>query len=42
MTELRDESGRKVPRVEGLAFDSKGDLYVLPEDAGALLRFKRS
>lgn len=38
---LRDQKGRSLPRVEGLAFDVRGDLHVLLEDARTLVRFAR-
>ncbi len=41
VTTLRDDKGRKLDRVEGLTFDEKGDLFVLPENAEALYSFKR-
>jgi uncharacterized protein YjiK len=38
---LRDKGGKPLARVEGLTFNSKGDLYVLTENDGALHELKR-
>ena len=39
--EVNDEKGKKLPRIEGLTFNEKGDLYVLTENDGVLRRFER-
>lgn len=41
-TELRDEEGRPMERVEGIALDARGDLYVLLEDDRELWRLART
>ncbi len=38
---LRDEKARPLERIEGLAFDERGDLFVLTENNGALHQLKR-
>ena len=41
-TELRDDRGRPMERVEGIALDERGDLYVLLEDDRKLWRLERA
>jgi uncharacterized protein YjiK len=38
---LRDESGKKLERAEGVAFDPQGNLLVLLENDSMLVKFKR-
>ncbi len=38
---LKDEQGDPLPRIEGLTFDQKGDLFVLTENDGKLLKLAR-
>lgn len=38
---LRDEKGKSLERVEGLAFNEKGDLFVLTENDGKLHQLSR-
>lgn len=40
-TPLRDEAGKALERVEGLAFDPQGNLHALLEDEKVLCRFQR-
>lgn len=40
-TELRDARGRPLERVEGIALDDRGDLYVLLENDRTLWHFER-
>ncbi len=40
-TELRDARGRPLERVEGIALDDRGDLYVLLENDRVLWHFER-
>jgi uncharacterized protein YjiK len=39
--QMRDDSGEPLARIEGVAFNNQGDLFVLTENNGALLRLKR-
>ena len=41
VTELRDPKGKHMERVEGIAFDTRGDLFVLLENDCVLWRFAR-
>jgi uncharacterized protein YjiK len=36
-----DERGKPIPRIEGISFNERGDLYVLAENTGKLHRFSR-
>jgi uncharacterized protein YjiK len=38
---LRDEKGKPLARIEGITFNEKGDLFVLTEDDGMLLKLAR-
>lgn len=38
---VSDEKGKPLPRIEGLTFNEKGDLFVLTENDGVLRRFER-
>ncbi len=38
---LRDAKGKPLARIEGLTFNEKGDLFVLTENDGVLMRLKR-
>lgn len=38
---LRDDKGKPLARIEGLTFNEKGDLFVLTENDGVLMRLKR-
>jgi uncharacterized protein YjiK len=38
---VKDEHGDPLPRIEGLTFDAKGDLFVLTENDGKLLHLAR-
>lgn len=38
---IRSKDGKKLPRIEGLTFNTKGDLYVLTENNGVLHELKR-
>lgn len=42
VTELRDRRGERLERVEGIAFDGEGDLYVLLENDCKLWRLART
>lgn len=39
--QMRDDNGDPLARIEGVAFNNQGDLFVLTENDGALLRLKR-
>ena len=38
---VRDDKGKPLARIEGLTFNAKGDLFVLTENDGALLKLDR-
>ncbi len=38
---MKDEKGKVLPRIEGLTFNERGDLFVLTENDGVLRKFVR-